>query len=238
MKQYRSADGETRLWYDDDEIERVMEDELRRSKLTPTPTQTAVDIEAFIEDHLRAPLDQYADLPASVLGVTTFHPYKSPEVRINKDLTGTAMDSDWCPPGLDGRWRATLAHEAAHVVLHRILFDADLQQGALFDTTTIDADPDKRLFRCLKRDLSLRVAPDWREIQANKGMAALLMPKRIFTRAARQAGASASRGADLLAATRTLASTFGVSRQAATIRLQTLGFIQPDDAEQLFAESD
>lgn len=36
MKRYRSADGEERLWFEDDEIERIMEDELRSAQLLPT----------------------------------------------------------------------------------------------------------------------------------------------------------------------------------------------------------
>ena len=227
MNRYRSADGEERLWFDDDEIERIMEDELRNAKLFPTRQASAVDIEQFIEGYLKASLDQYAELDDDVLGLTEFHPSRPPAVQINKNLTGSAMDDEWCPPGIVGRWRATLAHEAAHVVLHRMLFDLDLNQMELFDVPAPTKGP--LLFRCLKRDVvhGGRTS-DWREVQANKGMAALLMPKMAFTRAARGlVGDRNSAAVDLAA--RNLAAQFEVSREAAMIRLRTLGFIADQD---------
>ncbi len=237
MKTYRSPGGEQRIWFEDDEIERTMEDELRRAKLMPDATNTVVDLEAFIEDHLAATLDQFATLDRAVLGLTEFLPREAPAVRINKDLTGSAMDADWCPPGVEGRWRATLAHEAAHVVLHRVLFEFDENQTVLF-ADDHPASDGPQLLRCLKRDVAHRVrTSDWREVQANKGMAALLMPKTVFMKSARAANIGTS-PATIDAATRTLATQFGVSRQATTIRLRTLGFIRDDDADSLFALAD
>lgn len=184
MKTYRSADGEQRIWFEDDEIELIMEDELRRAGLLPTLDASVVDVESFIEGHLTATLDQYAELDSKVLGLIEFRAGHSPSVRINKDLTGSAMDSEWCPPGIHGRWRATLAHEAANVVLHRMLFEVDPAQTSMFDATP---GPDTLLFRCLKRDVAYRDGTrDWREVQANRGMAALLMPKTLFLRVARR----------------------------------------------------
>lgn len=233
MKEYRSPDGEKRLWFEDDEIEQIMEDELRRAGLLPTTSNCIVDLEALIEDHLTVPFDQHADLPPDVLGLTEFHPHKRPTVRINKDLTGTAMDSDWVPPGIAGRWRATVAHEAGHVILHRILFDEPLNQESLFrgDVATA-AKP--TLQRCLKRDLTHRVGNyDWREVQANRGMAALLMPRKMFAKIARSTLTGTST-AEIREASRTLAATFGVSGQAASIRLEALGFISGGQPELRF----
>jgi hypothetical protein len=236
MKTYRSADGEQRIWFDDDEIEQMMEDELRRSGLMPTRTNGVVELEALIEDHLKATLDQFAELAPDVLGLTEFVPRKPPAVRINKDLTGSGMDADWCPPGVHGRWRATLAHEAAHVVLHRLLFEFDESQTPLF--VADDRADSPQLLRCLKRDVAHRVRPsDWKEVQANKGMAALLMPKGAFARAARAANVGSS-PTSINIATRALAAHFGVSRQATTIRLRTLGFIRDEDADTLFTLAD
>lgn len=42
MNRYR-ADGEDRLWFTDNEIERIMEDELRKAKLLPTRESSVVD---------------------------------------------------------------------------------------------------------------------------------------------------------------------------------------------------
>lgn len=233
MREYTTADGKKALYYESDEIEQIMDDELRKAGLLPTSDSSVVDLEDLLERHLKVTFDQYAALPAEVLGLTEFDPRRAPTVRINKVLTGTAMDSDWCPPGIEGRWRATVAHEAAHVILHRILYDEALNQGSLFSTDTTDAVVPK-LQRCLKRDLSHRgAAADWREVQANRGMAALLMPKKQFAKAARAVGVG-STSQEIDVACRTLASQFGVSRQATTIRLKTLGFIGADLADSLF----
>lgn len=234
MREYRSADGERCLYFEGDEIEQIMDDELRRAGLMPTDSNAVVDLESLLDDHLRvSSFDQHADLPADVLGLTEFHARKAPDVKINKDLTGI-IDGDWVPPGIEGRWRATVAHEAAHVILHRMLFDEPLNQGSLFP-----ADPKGRptLQRCLKRDLKHRGGNyDWREVQANMGMAALLMPRKLFAKAARSTlkGTSPSEIRD---ASRVLAAKFGVSGQAATIRLNTLGFVNEQDALGLDFES-
>lgn len=237
MREYTTADGKRALWYDEDEIEQIMEDELRRAGLLPTRDNSVVDLEDLLERHLKVTFDQYAALPAEVLGLTEFDPRRAPTVRINKVLTGTAMDSDWCPPGIEGRWRATVAHEAAHVILHRILFDAALNQGSLFPAEQLEVTSPK-LQRCLKRDLSHRGAnADWREVQANRGMAALLMPKKHFAKAARGVRVG-STPQEIDAACRTLARQFGVSRQATAIRLKALGFIADDQVDLLFDIAD
>lgn len=223
MKDYTSAGGEKRIWFDDDEIELMMADELRRGGLMPTDSNCVVDLEALLDDHLRVPFDQHADLPPEVLGLTEFHPRKPPTVKINKDLTGI-IDGDWIPPGIEGRWRATVAHEAAHVILHRILFDEPLNQGSLFATEALPQEK-PALQRCLKRDLRHRGGNyDWREVQANRGMAALLMPRTLFTKIARST-LKGTTPQEIREASRALATRFGVSGQAATIRLNTLGFV-------------
>jgi len=180
-------------------------------------------------DKVKADLDQYADLPTDVLGLTRFTPGKPPVVSINAELTGP-VDSDAATPGQLGRWRATLAHEAAHVFLHRYLFEPDLNQMQLFDPPSAGPLAKGGLMRCLKRDVGQATgSKDWREVQANRGMAALLMPRATFKRAAFQRiGAHSltdltvgSPAADILAAE--LAGLFSVSKQAATIRLETVG---------------
>src|SRR5262249_32478963 len=140
------------------------------------------------------------------------------------------IDEDGSPLGLRGRWRATLAHEASHVVIHRPLFELPPEQSSLFSNQGRPAQETQRLMRCQKRSVLYRGSTsDWREIQANQGMAALLMPRPVFLAVAR----------DLLTGSRPpslgtqearqligeLASRFEVSRQAAEIRLTTLGVV-------------
>ena len=233
LGEYRTADGKQSIWYDDAEIEDMMEAELRRASLMPTVEAPAVDIESFIDSHLRTPLDQYADLPSDVLGLTDFRPGQRPSIRINKSLTG-AMDDDGFP-GVTGRWRATLAHEAGHVLLHRILYEFDSNQPRLFPDD-IHPDSGQTLHRCLKRDVAYRPnASGPLEVQANKAMAALLMPRSVFTRVAKGTGVRTADPTQVDAITRNLAQRFEVSRQATIIRLKTLGFIEDTGATSLFA---
>src|SRR5882724_1762899 len=162
-----------RLWLKPEDIEVLMEDELRGAALLPTTQNPVVDLELFIERHLGACLDPYADLEHAVLGQTEFFPGQPPRVQINRDLTRAAMDEDESPPGLRGRWRATLAHEAGHVVMHRMLFEVE-DTGDLFGDRIATHTP-QRLMRCLRANVLFRGGvTDWREVQANRGMAALL----------------------------------------------------------------
>ena len=231
MKEYRSAGGERRLWFEPSEIEEIMADELRRSGRFPNALEPVVDLEAFLETGLGAKLDLYAHLEPEVLGVTKFIRNERPLVSISSDLT-KAVDSAGGPPGTPGRWRATLAHEATHVVLHRMLFEVPPEQGELFDSG-FDSRPG--LLRCLKRDVVFGSRNnDWKEVQANMGMAALLMPSDVFSDVVRVViGAKTNEGLmtripddnssehrDLVVE---LSHRLEVSQQAAGIRLETLG---------------
>src|SRR5882724_4003004 len=152
-----------------------MEAELRKASLFPSQECPVVDLERFIDRHLGARLDQYAPLPKNVLGQTEFFVDEAPRILVNADLTGAGMDDDQSQFGLHGRWRATLAHEAAHVLMHRTLFEMVGEQGSLFEADESNR-TSQRLMRCLKGDVLFRDgATDWREVQANRGMAALLM---------------------------------------------------------------
>ncbi len=53
MKDYRSPNGERRLWFEANEIEGIMADELERSGMMPGATAPVIDLEAFLELHLR-----------------------------------------------------------------------------------------------------------------------------------------------------------------------------------------
>ncbi|MBI5949703.1 MAG: ImmA/IrrE family metallo-endopeptidase [Chloroflexi bacterium] len=227
MNEFRARDGSTRLWLDDAEIEAIAGDELRRAGLAPTPDHPVVDLESFVEQHLRAVLDQYATLPNDVLGQTEFRRGEQPRVLINRDLTGSALDVEDPRLSAVGRWRATLAHEAAHILLHRHLFEfGDAQLPLVAPRPTAQPVP---LVRCLKREVTFRsVSSDWREVQANKGMAALLMPRGLFTTVARRAAARegidlpvapGQRGEERLVGA--IAPELQVSGTAARIRLAT-----------------
>lgn len=216
-----------------------MLDELRRANLLPDPGQAdlSVDIEAFVETHLGLALDVGAVLDADVLGMTEFVPGRHPKISISRDLTGSALASEDATFGLIGRWRATVAHEASHVVLHRVLFEVDQRQNSLFHSLEGSDQPD-HLMRCLNRDVSFQDGPsDWKEVQANRGMAALLMPKPVFVAAFDQEAerlnaterpiAQGSPQQEWLVGR--LASRFTVSKQAARIRLTTVQGVRSVD---------
>lgn len=217
---YRAKDGSQQLWLKDSTIEEIAETELHRAGLMPA-TAKPVKIESFIERHLGAILDAGADLEPGVLGLTELRAGAKPRVLVSRDLTDAALEIDDYS-GTLGRWRATLAHEAAHVLLHGFLFELNLEQETMFDDVPA---PDARLFRCLKREVVFASGGrDPREVQANKGMAALLMPRTLFGATARQLVSKLSE----LELIDEVARTFEVSRQACRIRLQTLGFLEPD----------
>ena len=228
---YRRLDGEDRLWYQPSDIETMMEDALRNSTCLPSEESPATDIERFIGS-LGVRMDQYADLESEVLGLTEFYKVGAPKIFINRDLTGV-IDDDDTPPGIRGRWRATMAHEASHVVMHRILFELNEGQAALFPT---EPAPPKQLMRCLKKNVLFRGrANDWREVQANMGMAALLMPQSLFRAVGARVIANLQLPSDGLLTgssvaarlTAEMATLFDVSRQAACIRLETSGLLSP-----------
>ena len=76
-----------------------------------------------------------------------------------------------------------MAHEASHAILHKVLFSEKPGEQATFAFSEPQTTPEfPRVFRSLKRDVSFSCSGsfDWREVQANKGMAALLMPKKLF----------------------------------------------------------
>jgi hypothetical protein len=212
-----------------------MQSELEKAKLFPKLEAPVVDIETFIEGHLRAKLDQHAPLHPTLLGVTEFRAGARPLIQINRDLTNSALDDDESPAFLLGRWRATLAHEASHVVLHRCLFQLDPDQRSLFDgPEETPQKPVERKHQCLKRDVTFGArGNDWREVQANMGMAALLMPKPLFLEAFHkemdQAGCSQIRlerhSSEIRVLATKLAALFQVSLQAASIRFETLSLL-------------
>ena len=232
MKEYRSATGERRLWFDEDEIEWMMEDELRKASLFPCLAHPVVDLQSLLEIHLGVKLDVHAVLDDGVLGVTEFLGGKKPLVSINRNLTSTA-ETEGAPSGILGRWRATMAHEAGHVVLHRALVEVPFEQGSFFTKTT--KEPGRSLFRCLKRDVSFRRGSyDWKEVQANRGMAALLMPARVCQEIVmdivkadksddlclKMPEAGSTEFSDLVL---DLSKRCQVSQEAARIRLESLG---------------
>ncbi len=118
------------------------------------------------------------------------------------------------------RYRFTAGHEAAHGILHSGYF---LRLAALNPST-------EPLIQCridstkVSSSFARRSDRGWMEWQANRLASAILMPRSVFIRAARQAERR-SRNAN--AALEAVTRIFNVSNDAAYYRLQELGIIPP-----------
>lgn len=167
MRESRDPSGRMpcRLYYEESEIDAIMEDEFRRAGKPRFGSGDAVDVDAFIENHLNL-TPQFVPLPAGVQGATDFFPDGRAEMRICESLSTRAGNSE---PGAENLIRTTLAHEAAHYLLHRLLF---LKQ-------TEDLFGGQASRRELCRDIRpvAGYSGEWWEWQANRGMGALLLPK-------------------------------------------------------------
>lgn len=192
----------------------------------------AVDVERFVERHLRVRLDRHAVLAAELLGLTEFRGSTPPIISINRDLTAISMDTRVPLPCILGRWRAPVAHEAAHMVLHGVLYDVHPGQGELFAVADVGTE---RTFAATRAASVSDCIYDWREVQANRGMASLLMPAAAFRRAVSAELSAqgiplcvlATEASAALSLAVSLSRQFEVSRQACGIRLSTLGYLEP-----------
>jgi hypothetical protein len=218
-----------RPYFSDREIEKMCADELRKAGLYPSQPQP-VRIERFIEKRFKvSPI--YADLPDGVLGFTRFDTNGVREVVIAASLEG--------PEGspTERRLRATLAHEGGHGLMHAHLFALGTKPTSLFG----DGD-DAPKFLC--RDM-LGETPStrgydgrWWELQANKAIGGLLMPRSLVEEAVRPFTVSlGSIGKVTIpetnreAAVRDLANIFNINPVVARIRLADI--FPPEESQQL-----
>jgi hypothetical protein len=166
MRESRDPSGRmpSRLWYEESEIDLIMDDAFKAAGCPRLSDAGAVDVDAFIELHLKI-TPEYVTLPDGVFGASDFHPNGKVKMRISDVLSQRAADQE---PGAEHFIRTTMAHEAAHVLLHRSMFLS--QTESLFGTPAPQTE--------LCRDVGpvLGYSGEWWEWQANRGMGALLMP--------------------------------------------------------------
>lgn len=175
MKEFSTTNGPfpTQPFYEDDEIERICEDELARANLLPSEPGP-VRIDRFIEKRFGI-TPTTRDLPPGVLGYTTFSGSGVKEIVI-----ATTIDDDE-DATTRRRARTTFAHEASHGLLHAHLFASAFLQQRLEHSST-----DAPQVLCRDEPLGQRRAGydgRWWEVQANKGMAALLLPRQLVHKA-------------------------------------------------------
>jgi hypothetical protein len=203
-----------RLWYEEAEIEGIVAGELARAGQPRLPESPATDVEAFLELHLGL-VPEYTWLPRGVLGATEFTAKGETRVQISAELSDRAERD----PGAATLLRSTVAHEAAHALLHRVLFLRESR--ALFGPGV-----------ATRTELCRSVAftrpgyqGEWWEWQANRGMAALLLPRDALTAwlADRE---RAEPGERATARRQAAAREFAVSADAVRRRLAQLGALE------------
>lgn len=222
MREGRDPTGKMpyRVWYDEAEIDSIMEDELRKAGRRHRDRCTPVDVDAFVEGHLGV-TPTYVTLPAGVQGATDFSPNGKVKMRICAELSERASRRE---PGAENLVRTTLAHEAAHVLLHRALFLK--QSESLFGGEAIN--------RALCRDVRpvSTYTGEWWEWQANRGMGALLLPRREVVQFVSANQVAKESGDESIL--RDVAERFQVSTQVVRYRFEQLS--APSNAAQLTME--
>ena len=208
------------------DFEQICEDELRRNDLLPLEP-APVRIDRFVEKRFKIQ-PSYEDLPAGLLGFTSFSPNGVEEIVVSK-----ALDDEGTQVA-ERRLRTTLAHESGHGLLHAHLFAVGTPPASLF-ADGLD-EPASAKILCRSGEISgsetsrNRKTPyRWWEYQANQAMGVLLLPRTLVQAAL--ASALTPRGlleAPVLpancreSAIRLLADTFDVNPVVARLRLDVV----------------
>jgi hypothetical protein len=161
----------------DQEIADIAKTRLQSLGLMPSSPE-AVPIERYCDKRWSFPED-YADLPPGILGRAAFSETGLSCIEISRELS-----EDESRVGIV-RTRSTLAHEIGHGELHAEAFAKKLRhdrlQGNLF-ADAADCSP-KDEFLCRDQQIRSPRSEEWWEIQANRYMVALLLPKHLLREA-------------------------------------------------------
>jgi len=159
-------------------IQRIVLEQLQATKLLPaTPSPVAVD---KFSDRKWGMAEDYENLPDDVLGCAMFTINGIDRIVINSKL-----DEDTSLTGRQ-RVRSTIAHEIGHAILHEKMFIEkmmfDRNQRLLFGELDRNTQPPTReRIVCREPDVfGGKGKSPWWEIQANKFMAEMLMPRPLF----------------------------------------------------------
>lgn len=214
-----------RPYYEEGELDRLCEQAIsdflvdRYGKvLLPIPTDDlTVLIERDAED-----LDLYADLSGEggeAQGVTHFFPGMKPRVKIAKEISEQEHR--------ENRLRTTLAHEYGHVKCHAPLYDMEAPPSLFPELYEQRPAP-----KCHRDTILGARTNDWLEWQAGYTSGALLMPLTHLDRLVRDvqielqiygpSSVGSPKGREVI---RRVARAFAVSRDAARVRLEQLGYL-------------
>ena len=210
------------LFFEQGEIERICANVLKDNNLFPSSPQP-VRIERFIEKQFPLSTTYYDDIGAGILGGIGFRPDGEVEaVFVSKDL---AADSSVVA---QRRVRATFAHEAGHGLLHGCLFIDDGQMELLACGPGAE-----RRINCRDEDIAsanrfIR-AQKWWEVQANRAIGGLLLPKELVQMAVQPFSEEADPFGGLIliesqreSAVREVAECFDVNPAVARIGLERM----------------
>jgi hypothetical protein len=180
MKTYRTPGGpfKERPFYKDEDIERICSDALTQSGYMPSAPEP-IRIDRFVEKHFDVRII-FEDLHPGVLGYTEFGSRGVAAVHIAEPPAAERTKAS------KRRINSTIAHEGGHGLMHAHLFALGDDLGSLFG-----ADPDVTNTKVLCRDGdpgNSTTAPKraydgrWWELQANRAIGALLLPRDLFVR--------------------------------------------------------
>lgn len=244
------------------DIEDRVESRLLSSSMMPTPSKPILDLPLFVEMGLKANLDDFCPLPSDVMGEVIFQPNYKDQVNINRDLSEQAESDSDSAAIARARLRSTIAHEAGHIILHREILMPAFDQGTLELFDSDEPTSSAYAYRCLKSDFaslsqgrarrpSMNAQGDFAsrdidhmEIQANKAMSALLLPRNIFSTMATdllkqwESARGTCSDYDHFQCWQNLVTHlsqyFEVSRQVVTIRIKMLNLLAQSKTLELF----
>ncbi|SKA84357.1 protein of unknown function [Caloramator quimbayensis] len=211
----------------------------------------AIDIDSFIMNYLKLKQDfQYLSHCGIYLGMIVFNntrkvivydPYKDRAEYISAKEGTVIIDNTLLEANQEGRYRFTMAHEGAHWILHRHMFQRDSNQISFFENIN------EPMIKCRSTSIEGKTKPvefwddnDSMEWQANYMSSAILMPKSMIFSLYHDSYLEKTTGektgidefflSEVFA--ENIATIFNVSYQAAKVRLKNLGIIKTEDYNQ------
>lgn len=198
------------------------------SKAMRVPSE--IDIDRFAVRYLGMEQDfQHLSHCGCYLGMTVFNdtdevPIYNPENNRAEFISAKAgtliIDNHLLEPNKEHRYRFTVGHEGSHHILHTAYFGYDPDQLSFFNSRA-------PMVQCRIDNKKLSQKPfenwtdeEWMEWQANYLSAAILMPKSMVLKLAKDAPT-----VSYLELIHRVSKVFNVSSESAAIRLNQFGLI-------------
>jgi len=181
MKNLRTAAGASRPFYEEPDVERMCEDELRAHGYYPS-APSRVNIERFIEKRFGV-TPRYEEMREGILGFSRFGAKGMLSMHISQALVEEGSQA------AERRVNTTLAHEAGHGLLHMHLFALGDYDSTLFGNDP-DVSHEQVMCRGEREEVAIAQRPvrraydgKWWELQANMVIGPLLMPAKLVVEA-------------------------------------------------------